>query len=174
MNESDRKEQPPLGREDLTIRKAGLEDVDGLLALEDACFPVERRSNRRSVRRSLSSPTQSVWMAFSSDGALAGALFLHHHSESIRIYSIAVWPKTQSAGVGSALVSHTLSLAKDIGGSRITLEADSSNMRLLGWYARFGFVVVKELPNYYSPGFHAVRMALSLGVVKSGCNQHAN
>lgn len=149
----------------LSIRSAKLPDLPAIEAIENRCFHASRRSSRRALRHSLCSPSQSVWVAVGRlDGKpqIAGAMVLHHHRLSIRIYSLAVLPPFRGGGVGRRMVHRALALARKSGRSSVTLEADRRNRVLTGWYETFGFEIHRVLKDYYSPGRHAVRMILSL------------
>lgn len=149
----------------VTIRSAEPSDLPAVAAIETRCFHASRRSSRRALRHSLSSPSQSVWLAISpSDGRrrVAGAMVLHHHRLALRIYSVAVLPEFRGNGAGRRLVNYAISLARKTGRSSVTLEADRRDRVLTAWYEGFGFETYRILRDYYSPGRHAVRMRLSL------------
>ncbi len=133
--------------------------------LEKRCFPLAIQSDRRSLRLSLNSKSQEVWLAeLEEDGVTVpvGAMVLHTHSKTIRIYSIAVLPEHQGKGAGDILIRHAISTAHNRGLAQISLEADDSNETLLRWYSKYGFKIEQTLQDYYSPGSHAVKMKLSV------------
>lgn len=147
------------------IRPAEMSDLSAVEAIENRCFHASRRSSRRALRHSLTSPAQSVWLAvggLNGTQQIAGALVLHHHRLSIRIYSLAVLPAFRGNGAGRRLVQKAVELAQASGRSSVTLEADRRNKVLTGWYEGFGFKTDRILRDYYSPGRHAVRMRLLL------------
>jgi ribosomal protein S18 acetylase RimI-like enzyme len=149
----------------LTIRSAKPTDLPAIEAIEKRCFHASRRSSRRALKHSLTSPTQSVWVAVGClDGKrqVAGAMVLYHHLLSIRIYSLAVLPAFRGSGVGRRLVQRAVGLARKSGRFSVMLEADRRNKILTGWYETFGFQIYRILKDYYSPGRHAVRMRLKL------------
>ncbi len=149
----------------LTIRAALPTDLSAIEAIENRCFRGSRRSSRRALAHSLRSPSQSVWIAvgrLAGKRQVAGAMILHHHRLSVRIYSLAVMPAFRGSGTGRRLVQRAVALAKKTGRSSVTLEADRRNRVLTGWYEQFGFATCRILKDYYSPGRHAVRMRLIL------------
>lgn len=149
----------------LRIRGATPADLSAIEAIEQVCFPEERRSSRRSLRHSLHSSRQSVWIACvarSGQRFSAGVMVLHHHPLSLRIFSLAVLPSFQGEGIGGHLIDRAVALARRTGRQQITLEADCGNRVLTGWYERQGFQTVRRLDNYYSPGADAVRMKRKL------------
>lgn len=149
----------------LVIRAARPSDLEGIEAVERLCFPMHWRSSRKSLSRSLVSPAQSVWVAVvRQPGGLqvVGAMILHHHRRSIRIFSLAVLPEFRRGGTGRRLVNCAVRLARRTGRPFVTLEADRFNPELTAWYAAQGFETVRILENYYSPGHDAVRMRRTL------------
>lgn len=149
----------------LTITAAGPGDLAEIQAIEDRCFPPTRRSSPRALRRSLSSPTQSVWVArktFDGGAQTVGAMVVYLHQRSLRIFSLAVLPDDRTRGVGRRLLDEAVELATRTGRSSILLEADAGDQGLLDWYRRAGFEVHRFLNDYYAPEAHAVRMRRSL------------
>lgn len=145
------------------IRQAVPSDLPLLERIEESCFPVERRSSRRGLQRSLYSPNQSVWIAVGTmPRKPAGAMVLHHHPASLRIYSLAVLPDFRHAGIGRRLVRTAIDRAVRGGKQAISLEADARNATLIDWYTGQGFAPVALLPDYYAPGAPALRMRKAL------------
>ena len=145
----------------LTVRQASSTDLPPLEVIENRCFSGSRRSSRRSLARSLRSPSQSVWLTVCEDQPV-GAMILHHHRRSLRIYSLAVLPRFRHSGAGRCLLLQALAIARASGRQTISLEADRRNKVLTDWYEQFGFKTTQILKDYYSPGRHAVRMRLTL------------
>jgi ribosomal protein S18 acetylase RimI-like enzyme len=135
------------------LRRATLEDLPALVELEHLCFDEPRRSSPASLRRSLQSALQTVWVAEDEFG-LRVALILWHHPNSLRIYGVAVRPDLQGHGLGQEALRHAESMAQ----GRIMLEADDQDSRLLTWYERQGFQKQKFLADFYGPGRSAWRL----------------
>lgn len=146
--------------------------LEALEAVENRCFSVVRRSSRASLRRSLQSPSQQVWIAWGhlpgGGRQMAGVMTLHWRRLSVRIYSLAVMPAFRGAGIGRLLMERACREAARRGGCYLSLEADRRDRRLVDWYRRFGFDVVQILPDYYRPGRDAVRMRRPGGVGLGG------
>ena len=66
-------------------------------------------------------------------------LDMHH-----KIQYLCVDPAFRNARLGSTLLQHSLDLLKQLGAKDITLTT-AKDARLTSWYAKFGFVVVKNL-----------------------------
>lgn len=150
---------------DLIFREATPSDIPALLNIERASFAPHRQSTRKSLRLSLASSFQSVWVAEKNEGGavrLVAAAILYPHKKRLRIYSIAVDPSCRGGGVGQALMSKIREIAEFRGCREISLEADAADTRLVNWYGQQGFTFLKTLPDYYAPGEDAVRMTARL------------
>ncbi|HAM98626.1 MAG TPA: RimK family alpha-L-glutamate ligase [Marinilabiliales bacterium] len=149
----------------VSIRKSTLNDLPFLEKIEKSCFPEFQQSSRRSLRLSLQSPAQQVWIAEVKEKRKitpVGSLILNLYQHTLRIYSIGVLPEYQSEGIGLMLMAQVKHVAISKGFDKLSLEALSTNTKLIDWYQKAGFVITEELPNYYSDGIHAQRMILNL------------
>ncbi len=146
------------------LRRAIPKDLEGLWQLELACFEPGRLETRRTLQRSLKNPKHEVWLcAHPIETAQAtAALYLRVYRKTVRLHSIAVHPSAQGQGLGSLLFDHARKRTQTLGRSYLSLEAEQRNTRLCSWYARHGFRVHRELPNYYAPDRPALRMRLTL------------
>lgn len=146
----------------LSVRLANPTDLAALESIELACFPSSRRSSHRSLARSLRSPKQAVAVvvSLSPEGleVVIGAVILFVYAKSLRLYSIGTLPAFRRSGAGDLLLNWAYNQVSKRGFQRISLEADSQNEILLGWYRKHGFSIEAQLPDYYGPGEHAVRM----------------
>lgn len=141
-----------------SVRRATLRDFDAVRALEQAAFQPYRQASLRSLRRSLTSKRQSVWVIDGSDG-LDALLVLWHHPHRLRVYDVASHPAKHGQGLGFRMMQHAEALARKEGRAWVSLEADPKEPGLVPWYKRQGYAIVgKPLPRYYHNGNAAVRM----------------
>ncbi|MFW5808559.1 MAG: GNAT family N-acetyltransferase, partial [Spirochaetota bacterium] len=143
------------------VRRATPEDIAVLEDVETRSFPKYKISTRRQLRLSLKSPYQAVWIAeirLSRSYVPCGAMVVHLHKKSVRLFSICVLPEHRGKGTGDAMLSHLEQYALANSFTRITLEAKSDDERLLAWYQNAGFVRSVLLSDYYAAGIDAVRM----------------
>lgn len=143
-------------RIEVTVRRARPGDLAAVRAVEEAAFQPHRRASPASLRRSLHSPMQSVWVAVREKKVL-GILVLWHFPKALRVYDVAVRPDTQGLGIGHALMAKAHALARRSGAERIILEAQDES-RLLRWYESQGYRRVRKREGFYAPGKHAWRM----------------
>jgi ribosomal protein S18 acetylase RimI-like enzyme len=142
------------------IRRATLRDHAALRALEDAAFQPWRRASRRSLRRSLTSARQSVWIidGAGKGGAAAALLVLWHHKTRLRVYDVATHASVRGQGLGYDLMRHAETLAHQAGCRDVSLEADARDRKLILWYEAQGYAIVDRMPGFYVGGRPAVRM----------------
>lgn len=146
------------------IRKSSLADYPFLLTLEKAAFPECQRSTSKSLKNSLTSAKQAVYIIDDQGDEVVsvGALILFIYKKTLRIYSIGVLPAYQGKGVGALLIQHTLKLAQEGHYKYILLEAHQHNQALINWYVKRGFEVMGVLDDYYTAGENGVKMRLRL------------
>ncbi|AQQ70054.1 carbamoyl phosphate synthase-like protein [Limihaloglobus sulfuriphilus] len=142
------------------IREAIQDDLEFIEELENSCFPASRRSTRRSLKQSIESESQVVWII--QDSSLrfcpVGSASVICYKHSLRIYSIAVAAQHRGRGIGEFLLNYIVDFAASMGFEKITLEADSASQNLVDWYRKFSFEIKALLNDYYGPGEHAYRM----------------
>ena len=146
----------------MRIREASFADLDFLVQLESNSFSCHRKSNRRSLRTSLTSANQQVYLLEkvknSHQSCAIGAATVFFYKRSLRIYSIAIHPEYRGHGMGDFLLRYIMGVAQLRGFERVTLEADANNAKLVAWYEKFSFCITEKLADYYAPGEPAVRM----------------
>lgn len=145
----------------MKIRRGLPADLPKLIDLEENSFEPSRCDSRATIKRSLRSPHQEVWVCV-EDGRIVGSLFLRIHKHTCRIYSIAVDAQARGKGIGRQLLEHAKARGQARGCGRISLEADSRNEQLLTWYLKHGYKKVKTIHDYYSTGWGAVRFTMDL------------
>lgn len=138
-------------------RLATAEDLEHLIELEHLCFDAARQASRASLRRSILSPSQEVWMMEDDFGVLA-AMVLWPRAKSLRVYGVAVRPDAQGRGLGAQM----LRFAEARAPGKVILEADALDRRLLSWYTHRGYRPAGERPDFYGVGRPAVRMVKDL------------
>lgn len=139
-----------------TVRKASSDDFVFLCQLEKESFSIERRSSRKSLRQSLVSNHQEVYVL--EDIVPIGSAIVHYFKHTARLYSIAISKNTRGQGSGFALLRHCENTARSYGISTFSLEADANAPALIEWYQRAGFEIKTKLEDYYGPNMPAYRM----------------
>jgi glutathione synthase/RimK-type ligase-like ATP-grasp enzyme/ribosomal protein S18 acetylase RimI-like enzyme len=161
---------------EVKISRASLDDLHFLEELEDTCFIEIQRSSRRMLRLSLTSMFQDVFLISVQEGEKetnAGAIVVHYHKRTLRLYSIAILPQFRSLQLGKKLMSYCFERAESLKLEKVSLEAMAMNKVLISWYEQFGFKITGTLVDYYSDGYDAVKMIYSLPVT-TGKNSKDN
>lgn len=97
------------------------------------------------------------------DGIVAGFVVGYRVSEEAgRIFSLAVHPKYQNLGIGSALLEEIIRLLRRCLVSEIGLEVRQSNSGAKRFYERHGFYVSGIAERYYYDGENAYLLKLIL------------
>ncbi|HKJ79264.1 MAG TPA: GNAT family N-acetyltransferase [Prolixibacteraceae bacterium] len=144
----------------INFRDATTNDISFLDELEKKCFPEFQQNSRRSIRYSISSPFQKVFVAkgANSGNKLIGSATLFLYPKTLRIFSIAVLPEFQGKGIGKLILEEILQIAKSKNYERISLEVKKNDKRLTGFYENAGFKSTTALPDYYAHGEDGIRM----------------
>lgn len=139
------------------IRTATLQDLDGLLDIENRCFDTDRISRRNF--RHLLTKANAATLLDEQDGRIRGyAMLLFNTGTSLaRLYSIAVTPVYRSAGVGEALVKACERLALDRDCVSLRLEVRRDNAASLGLFEKLGYRFLETVPDYYEDHADALR-----------------
>ena len=147
----------------LSIRDSKISDLNLLELIEKSSFELFQRSSRRSLHLSLSSPFQKVFFAeLMEEKKEVGCVILHTYKHTLRVFSIAVLPEYQGAGVGSFLLKQVEYHALSEGYERISIEVDADNRSLISWYTKRGYQTKELIKDYYDENKDAFRMVLTL------------
>ena len=149
-------------RDGVDLRRAGIEDLDTLVALEQRSFSGDRMS-RAQYRRHLVSETALVLIASAQHQLLGSAvLFFRKRSQAARLYSLATESEARGRGVGRALLEAVVEAARLRGCHVLRLEVRSDNHAAIALYERAGFLRMGHYSKYYEDGADAWRYTLSL------------
>ena len=151
--------KPPKPRSALAahIRRATIDDLDDLVALENSSFAAERMSARQ-WRRHLESLTAEVLIATRERRTVGAAVvFFHRGSDIARLYSVAVAAPERGNGLGEALLVRAAYAARRRGARRMRLEVRSDNHTAQRLYERRGYRHFASRDHYYEDGQDALR-----------------
>jgi ribosomal protein S18 acetylase RimI-like enzyme len=144
------------------IRKATLNDLEALVALENRSFTTDRLS-RRSFRHLLTK-ANGVTLIDELEGRLAGyATVLFNMGTSLaRLYSIAVDAEFRGQGVGKRLVEACEQAALDGDSVVLRLEVRSDNTASLALFRRMDYREFGHYDDYYEDHMDALRFEKEL------------
>jgi len=140
------------------IRPARLDDIPALSVLENACFNIDRLSER-SFRHLLTRGHASLLVYASGDRLLGYSLTLFHQSTSMaRLYSLAVAPDCRGKGIAGLLMAASEKDALAHGVVSMRLEVHVNNSGAIALYAKRGYREFALVEDYYEDHAAAVRM----------------
>lgn len=105
----------------------------------DDTFALSKSSLRYHLNHNI------FFIVYEKKEALGYILWLERKSY-FRLYSLAILPQHQGKGIASKLLQHSIEAltCKDF-----SLEVKQSNLKAIRLYKKHGFVIVKNLLNYY-------------------------
>lgn len=145
----------------IKIRRSSISDLGFLEKTEREAFEGFQQSTKRSLKQSLQSAHQQVWIAETQAGNKpepAGCLILYFYPKRIRIFSIAVLKSFSGKGMGNELLKKAETIAREQNKTLISLEVNKQNTKLQEWYKKAGYLVKEELPDYYGEGLDGIKM----------------
>lgn len=148
----------------LRVRAAGLDDLEDLLALEQACFQGDRIS-RRQFRYLLTRGNARTLVATEArlPGLLGYVMVLFSRGTSLaRLYSIAVRASARGRGVGRRLVEAAEAAARDEASADLRLEVRRDNTASLALFRQMGYREFGTIEDYYEDHMGALRLQKSL------------
>lgn len=135
----------------MKLRLASSSDLEKIERIERCSF--ERERYQREVLRLLLTGEDFMTIVAEEDNEMTGyaTVFCRRGCYSARIVSIAVLPEFRRCGVADELLRRIEEGARSVAAERLVLEVAQSNAPAIKLYARNGFEVVCELPDYYGP-----------------------
>ncbi|HEY6362494.1 MAG TPA: ribosomal protein S18-alanine N-acetyltransferase [Vicinamibacterales bacterium] len=91
-----------------------------------------------------------IFVVRTPDCHVAGFCAFWQVFDEIHINNVAMRPQFRGRGIGTALLLHVLTEARNLGARRATLEVRASNEGARRLYDRLGFYVAGTRRNYYS------------------------
>ncbi len=142
-----------------TLLSAGLEHLDGLLAIEEACFahPWSRAALEGELARE-----DACILCVQEGQTVAAYGSMRILFEEAEIGNIACLPSFRGQGLGGRVLDGLIARAKESGCERMLLEVRPSNEVAIGLYRSRGFEDLGRRKNFYrDPTEDALMMALS-------------
>ncbi len=154
-----------------SLARASFDRYDALLALILAAFEEQRGrivpessalgETLETLRRHQLSG--DIVLAHSSDGELAGCLFLEDRDEDLYFFKLAVHPEFRGLGLARELVDYAVDLARLRGHPRLTLSVRKLFEDNIAMFERFGFEKTGEGTHPGAPAPTFWKMARRIG-----------
>ncbi|KTC86970.1 GNAT family N-acetyltransferase [Legionella brunensis] len=125
----------------LSMRKAVLEDIPTLCAIDAACFAEPQENMTRRFDLLLNDSDYILLLALYKE-IIVGKAHIHWQPKSAIFSDIAILPQHQRQGWGGEMLAHCINQALAFGKSMLTLDVETSNRNALNLYLRNGFKTV--------------------------------
>jgi len=130
-------------------RLASKEDLDGVLAIEEASF--NNPTTREWYEGELQRPEVCfIYVLRTPEYRVAAFCALWLVVDQVHINNLAVLPELRGRGLGIQLLEAVIVEAAHLGATLLTLEVRASNQPALRLYARAGFERTGLRKNYYT------------------------
>lgn len=147
----------------MIITQARIEDLEGILALEQDGFAPGEQWSPESWAAELTSTDRFVLTNAAVDGDLLGVAAFSCTDDMADLNRVVVHRQSRGRGVAASLVRGGLEWAQAVGATRMLLEVRNDNTTALDLYRRLGFDQISQRRDYYGPGLDAVVMLRAIG-----------
>lgn len=124
----------------LTVRLATATDIPTLCAIDSVCFPRQKTDMPARFNSILNDPSYSIFI-INQDGVPVGKAHIFWQNTNVRLTDIAIIPRAQKRGFGSAIIAHCINYSLAVNRQDVILEVETSNQNALNLYSRLGFVI---------------------------------
>lgn len=130
-------------------RLASSEDLDAVLAIEDASFnnPTTREWYEEELKRP---EVCYIYVLRTPEHPVAAFCAFWLVVDQVHINNLAVRPELRGRGLGTQLIEGVIAEAAHLGAVELTLEVRESNTPALRLYTRAGFQQQGSRKNYYT------------------------
>jgi len=146
----------------MRLRTAHLDDLAGLVALEQECFGAEAWSEASVAAEVARVPATRFALVAEDDSVLVGYAILLVVAETADVHRVAVSPDRRRSGIGRHLVAALLAEASRRGCPTALLEVAADNTAAQALYRAAGFGVIHRRRGYYGAGRDALVMSRPL------------
>jgi ribosomal-protein-alanine N-acetyltransferase len=136
-------------------------DLDRIMEIERAAFP--EAPYTRAMFRDLYRHCGALFFVARLGRRTGGYMVTCADARRAEVVSIAVDPRFQRLGIGTALMTHSLTGLKESNVRRVDLMVRETSRHAVRFYRRFGFTRVRRVRRYYENGGDAVHMRKALG-----------
>ncbi|HAT8879111.1 TPA: Dot/Icm T4SS effector N-acetyltransferase VipF [Legionella pneumophila] len=122
----------------LSFRMATLEDIPILCGLDEVCFPDKNQDSVNRFQQILNEREYEIVIAMLNNHPI-GKAHIRWQTKRATLSDIAILPKEQGKGFGSALIAHCINMILSEGKSRVDLDVETHNKKALNLYIQLGF-----------------------------------
>jgi len=149
--------------EPLVLRAAHVSDAGMLSSMSRLLVEhgLRWRWNAARIKRAIRDRDTMVLVA-SIEGTVSGFAIMKFRDEESHLFLLAVAPRFQRTGVGTALLEWLEKSCLTAGIRNVRVEMRATNRPAKAFYERFGFRFVREIQGYYDNRESALVMVRSL------------
>jgi ribosomal-protein-alanine N-acetyltransferase len=145
------------------IRPMQPEHLPQVIEIERRAYPFPWTE---SIFRDCLKSGYSVWLFENPDGQVVGYGVMSFAVDEAHLLNLCVDPDWQQHGLGRAMLSHLLKIARAGGATLMILEVRKSNRAALKLYQQRGFYRLGERKGYYpAPGGREDALVLGFQIV---------
>lgn len=140
------------------IREYRRDDFETLYQIDRACYPPGTYYPRPVLREYIAAEGAATLLA-EANGQIAGFIIVQDHGRGLgHVITIDVLADFRRAGLGSALLRAGELWLGSRGATRVRLETAVDNLAAIALFQKFGYQVVRFLPDYYRDASDAYLM----------------
>ncbi len=148
------------------LRLATLAELEASVVVERNCFSPWLAFGRRHWREQLQRQSRRVWLLLAGEQVLAYMALLPHRGwHQVTVTTLAVHWQQRRQGLASLLLAVAELEARQAQLPRLRLEVDSDNEAAIALYHQLGYVVCRQIPDYYGVGRPGMRLQKILSVI---------
>lgn len=144
--------------ENFLIRHASINDLSGLVKLEQECFTTDLLS-KHSFQHLISANSAAVLVATHERNIIGSlVIFFRKNSKIARLNSVAVHTNHRRQGIAEALCQQMEEIARQRDCTLLQLEVCVDNHAAIKFYNKSGYNTFAEHAQFYEDGTNAFRM----------------
>ena len=142
------------------IRQAQPADFEGIMDIENACFPGELAYSREQMRY-LVFRANGITLVEGPDGQLRGyiTMLFRRNSDMANLETIGVASSHRGCGVGKRLLRAAEDWMATKGITWFRLEVSAGNDAAISMYEKAGYHITETIPEYYLYDHNGTRTA---------------
>lgn len=145
------------------ISIAGLDDIDAIMTIQDACYEGGAPWGRIAVSSELRNKRSGYFLMVYDQNLPIAFIGKSMREDSMHVTNIATLPAYQGQGIATTLIQISADIARQLKKNQITLEVRVSNRNAKNLYRHLGFHDRYIKPHYYHDnGEDAIEMVYYL------------
>jgi ribosomal-protein-alanine N-acetyltransferase len=134
----------------IKIRRMTMSDLEDVVRIDQTSFSLPWSKNNFIFELNENKTSRCYVACVGNDEKIVGLLVMWLIVDEAHVATIAVDEDFRKMGVAETMLRHALFECVSDGAIEATLEVRTTNLNAQNLYAKLGFVVVAERPNYYS------------------------